>query len=115
MFRLAEQHHTCGLQQVGGERMVRDRIGGDLLFTLLAQLRFPLPVPAMQAVGMYGHVFANAGNLVQLTGGSQSLEQSFRGFGRGFRWSAVRALSLWLSLHRDCLQIAPLRVCCKLQ
>ena len=89
--------------------MTRDRIGGDLLFTLLAQLRFPLPVPAMQAVGMYGHVFANAGNLVQLTGGSQSLEQSFRGFGRGFRWSVVRPLSLWLSLSRSCLCTAPLK------
>ena len=83
------QRFTHGVLQDSGERMTRDRIGGDLLFTLLAQLRFPLPVPAMQAVGMYGHIFANAGNLVQLTGGSQSLEQSFRGFGRGFRWSAV--------------------------
>ena len=102
------QHFTHGMLQDGGERLMRDRIGGDLLFTLLAQLRFPLPVPAMQAVGMYGHVFANAGNLVQLTGASQSLEQSFRGFGRGFRWSAVRPLSLWLSPYSGCLCNEPL-------
>ena len=89
LYTLSGQHRTHGLLQDEGEHMTWDRMGGDLLFTLLAQLRFPLPMPAMQAVGMYGHVFANAGNLVQLTGGGQSLEQSFRGFGRGFRWSAV--------------------------
>jgi hypothetical protein len=45
-----------------------DFLGGDLFCSLLAQLRFPLPVPAMAALGMYGHVFANAGNAVLLTG-----------------------------------------------
>lgn len=72
--------------------MARDRTGGDLLLTLLAQLRFRLPVPAMHAAGMYGHIFANTGNLVQLTGNpGRSLEDSVRGFGKEFRWSVVRA------------------------
>ncbi|CAL5228989.1 g12227 [Coccomyxa viridis] len=77
-----------------GERLVKDRVGGDLLLSLLAQLRFPLPVPAMQAAGMYGHVFVNTGNLVQLTsqgdasGSPHPLEQGLKAFGRSFRWSA---------------------------
>ena len=86
---------TCQLQEEG-ERLVKDRVGGDLLLSLLAQLRFPLPVPAMQAAGMYGHVFVNTGNLVQLTsqgdasGSPHPLEQGLKAFGRSFRWSAVR-------------------------
>jgi len=71
---------------------VRDKVGGDLLFSVLAQLRFPLPVPAMQAAGMYGHCFVNGGKLVQLTGGSTSLEHSFRDFAHNFRWSVVSTL-----------------------
>ena len=63
--------------QEEGERLVKDRVGGDLLLSALAQLRFPLPVPAMRAAGMYGHVFVNTGNLVQLTslGGACSTQQ----------------------------------------
>ena len=68
---------------------MRDRVGGDLLFSVLAQLRFPLPVPAMQAAGMYGHCFVNGGKLVQLTGGSTLLEHSFRSLAGNFRWSVV--------------------------
>ena len=75
--------------QEEGERLAMDRVGGDLLFSVLAQLRFPLPVPAMQAAGMYGHLFVNGGKLVQLTGGSSPLDHSFRGFARNFRWSVV--------------------------
>ena len=83
------------LLQEEGERLVKDRVGGDLLLSLLAQLRFPLPVPAMQAAGMYGHVVVNTGNLVQLTsrgevsGAHNPLEQGLRAFGRSFRWSVV--------------------------
>ena len=68
-------------------------MGGDLLLSALAQLRFPLPVPAMRAAGMYGHVFVNAGNLVQLTSQGaitqQPLGQGLRALGRSFRWSMV--------------------------
>lgn len=83
------------LAQEAGERLVRDRVGGDLLLSLLAQLRFPLPVPAMQAAGMYGHVFVNTGNLVQLTSRGdvsstwQPLEQGLKAFAQTFRWSVV--------------------------
>ena len=70
-------------------------MGGDLLLSLLAQLRFPLPVPAMQAAGMYGHVFVNTGNLVQLTSHGavsstrQPLEQGLKAFASAVRWSVV--------------------------
>ena len=92
-----------GLQEEG-ERLVRDRVGGDLLLSLLAQMRFPLPVPAMQSAGMYGHVFVNAGNLVQLTSrGDVSstghpLEQGLKAFGRSSRWSVVGARMTPLAL-----------------
>ena len=83
------------LLQEARERLVKDRVGGDLLLSLLAQLRFPLPVPAMQAAGMYGHMFVNTGNLVQLTsrddvsGARHPLEQGLKALGRNFRWSVV--------------------------
>ena len=81
---------SLGLLQEEVEAPKSDQTGGDLLFSLLVQLRFPLPVPAMQAAGMYGHVFVNGGNLVQLSGTGSPLEQSFQNFAKNLRWSAVR-------------------------
>jgi outer membrane protein assembly factor BamA len=87
---------SWGLLQEEVQAPRSDQIGGDLLFSLLAQLRFPLPVPAMQAAGMYGHVFVNGGNLVQLSGTENPLEQSIRDFPKHLRWSAV---CICASLH----------------
>ena len=93
---------SLSLLQEEVEAPKSDQIGGDLLFSLLAQLRFSLPVPAMQAAGMYGHVFVNGGNLVQLSGTESPLEQSFRNFAKNLRWSAV---SIFASLDAVSLDL----------
>ena len=85
------------------DRHARDALGGDLFAALLADVRFPLPVQALSAIGMYGHAFVGGGNAALLTGPPASPEylnrpvgarakDALAEFGRTFRWSAVRCL-----------------------
>ena len=69
-----------------------DALGGDVMCALLAEVRFQLPVPAMQAAGMYGHAFLNGGNAAQLSCTGRPLKQTLKDFVRvhqTWRWSAV--------------------------
>lgn len=100
-----------------GDPVEVDFLGGDLFCSLLAQLRFRLPIPAMDAAGMYGHLFANGANSVLLTGSARRLgdggsaaaaaaavavrttiEEGLQDFKRSWRWSAVRTArhTMWL-------------------
>lgn len=70
-----------------------DALGGDLMCAILAELRFRLPVAAMEAAGMYGHAFVNGGNAALLSGTGKLLQQSLVDFAKvhqTWRWSAVR-------------------------
>lgn len=86
------------------DRQTRDALGGDLFAALLADVRFPLPIQALAAVGMYGHAFVGGGNAALLTGPPAKPEyldrpvgaraqDALAEFGRTFRWSAVRCLT----------------------
>ena len=44
----------------------RDALGGDLFCSLLAEYNFDLPHAVLEALGIRGHVFANAGNTILL-------------------------------------------------
>ena len=70
-----------------------DALGGDMMCAILAEIRFRLPVAAMDATGMYGHAFVNGGNAALLSGTGRPLQQTLADFAkvhRTWRWSAVR-------------------------
>ncbi|KAF5832207.1 surface antigen-domain-containing protein [Dunaliella salina] len=65
----------------------RDALGGDLYASVMAAANFPLPHPAFKALNAHGHIFANGGSLVQLSGVNQPIPQRVREFGNTWRWS----------------------------
>jgi len=55
-----------------GPPRTRDALGGDLLFSALAAVTFPLPSEVLNEVGVHGHVWANAGTLLPLAAWQQA-------------------------------------------
>ncbi|KAI3432894.1 hypothetical protein D9Q98_010476 [Chlorella vulgaris] len=66
----------------------RDALGGDLFCSFAAALNFQLPVDAMRAAGIHGHVFVSGGNLVALSGAGRNWQSAWHEFTTTFRWSA---------------------------
>ncbi|KAF5467465.1 hypothetical protein F2P56_017286 [Juglans regia] len=64
----------------------RDFLGGDLAVTAFADLSFDLPIKLLRERGVYGHIFAGAGNLAKLTE-NEFRNFSFRQFLESFRSS----------------------------
>lgn len=57
-------------------------------------MNFDLPSKSLQWLGMYGHIFFNAGNTMLLSGAGRPLQDSLRDFGNSFRSSAGVGLVL---------------------
>lgn len=77
-----------------------------MMCAVLAEIRFQLPVPAMQAAGMYGHTFVNGGNAAQLSGTGRPLKQTLKDFVRvhqTWRWSAVSPSLFSANINVRCL------------
>ncbi|XP_030447078.1 uncharacterized protein LOC115670026 [Syzygium oleosum] len=73
-FRTRGMGPTEPRRQTGNDDPERDYVGGDLAVTTFADLSFDLPFSWCQKSGIYGHVFACAGNLAKLT------QNEFRNF-----------------------------------
>jgi hypothetical protein len=69
----------------------RDALGGDLFFSFLADLSFPLPNRGMRAMGLQGHAFLNGGNIVALSGPGASIRDRLHELNSTIRWSVVSA------------------------
>eukprot|EP00898_Chlorokybus_atmophyticus_P004189 jgi/Chlat1/4771/Chrsp308S00822 len=63
-----QENEEAATEEERRHRAGHDRLGGDAVFTAYASLNFILPHPYLEMLGIHGHVFANAGQLVQLTG-----------------------------------------------
>ncbi|GBG75673.1 hypothetical protein CBR_g20300 [Chara braunii] len=46
----------------------RDALGGDVMLSGVASLSFNLPVKVLQALGLHGHAFLQAGNVISIAG-----------------------------------------------
>lgn len=73
-FRTRGMGPTEPRRQTGNDDPERDYVGGDLAVTTFADLSFDLPFSWCQKSGIYGHMFACAGNLAKLT------QNEFRNF-----------------------------------
>jgi hypothetical protein len=84
-----EESSTSGVRTV-------DSLGGDLSWSLLAALRFNLPNEALQAAGLRGQIFLNAGNLARLHAPTRPIGDVLSDFVTNFRCSMV-------SIYTSCL------------
>jgi len=66
-----------GDSQLPGSRNA-DALGGNAMCSLLAALRFNLPLESAQAVGLRGQVFVNCGSLGELTTMRHDFAKSIR-------------------------------------
>ena len=78
----AQARDAQSLAGTGGS----DTLGGDLTANVTARLSFDLPSRLLTSVGVHGHVFADAGNVVRLHGTRPSAE-TLRGMARTARVS----------------------------
>eukprot|EP00873_Tetraselmis_striata_P036347 jgi/Tetstr1/456611/TSEL_043314.t1 len=69
---------------ISGPPIARDALGGDLMCSVLAELNFKLPHPALQALGVKGHVFVNGGNIM-LFHGDNPVKERLQEFASTFR------------------------------
>ena len=75
-------------ETIPGVRTV-DSLGGDLSWSWLAALRFSLPNEALQAAGLRGQIFLNAGNLARLQPPTRPMRDVLSDFVGNFRCSVV--------------------------
>lgn len=89
--RNLEATTTTGAQESTATSGVRtvDSLGGDLSWSLLAALRFNLPNEALQAAGLRGQIFLNAGNLARLQAPTRPMRDVLSNFIGNFRCSMV--------------------------
>lgn len=87
--RNLEATTTTGAQESTATSGVRtvDSLGGDLSWSLLAALRFNLPNEALQAAGLRGQIFLNAGNLARLQAPTRPMRDVLSNFIGNFRCS----------------------------
>eukprot|EP01026_Neomeris_dumetosa_P027025 TRINITY_DN2200_c1_g1_i1.p1 TRINITY_DN2200_c1_g1~~TRINITY_DN2200_c1_g1_i1.p1 ORF type:complete len:528 (-),score=45.16 TRINITY_DN2200_c1_g1_i1:253-1638(-) len=69
------------------EPTARDALGGDLFATVFSALNFDVPIPAFRNLGIYGQLFVNGGNVIQLGGSGNTIKASLEEFTRSWRWS----------------------------
>eukprot|EP01025_Chloroclados_australasicus_P047574 TRINITY_DN5347_c0_g1_i4.p1 TRINITY_DN5347_c0_g1~~TRINITY_DN5347_c0_g1_i4.p1 ORF type:complete len:525 (+),score=49.54 TRINITY_DN5347_c0_g1_i4:827-2401(+) len=65
----------------------RDFLGGDLFATVLGSLNFDIPLNVFRSFGIYGQVFINGANVIQLGGSGRTIHGSLEEFTRSWRWS----------------------------
>ncbi|PKI46693.1 sorting and assembly machinery component 50 homolog B-like [Punica granatum] len=73
-------------RQTDDESSERDFVGGDIAVTAFADLSFDLPFKWSRKSGIYGHVFACAGNLAKLSQ-NEFRNFSFQNFVKSYRSS----------------------------
>lgn len=80
---------AAGEQETAPVGRTVDSLGGDLSWSLLAAFRFSLPSEALQAAGLRGQIFLNAGNLARLQPPTRPMKDVLGDFIGNFRCSMV--------------------------
>lgn len=96
---------TTGAEESTAASGVRtvDSLGGDLSWSILAALRFNLPSEALQAAGLRGQIFLNAGNLATLQAPARPMRDVLSDFVGNFRCSMVSCSIIYSAQVRVCI------------